>query len=195
VNRRRGGARWLAWLPVAPLLIGAVVFVLLARGDDGPDRAVQLHSDAAAYSTLGALVAASDLIVVADVTAEAPGRAISSPTDPDTAVTTRLLRLEVAETIRGDADRGLTLEEVATTSDGRPVVLDGQPASQPGERLLLFLVRGDADAPGVAIVNGQGRYVLSATDQIVGPDSLVPVDWTLDDLRRLARACAAAGTC
>jgi hypothetical protein len=187
--------RWTRWLPLVPLVAGAAAFGLLAlRHDGSDDEVIFIHSVATVFSSLGGLVAASDLVVVADVTAEAPGRALSSPADPDAAVTTRLLSLRVTETIRGDAPDSLTMEEIATTGDGVPIVMDGQPASEVGERLLLFLVRGDE--PGiVAVVNGQGRYVLSPTDQIVGPPSLVPVDWTVDELRRLAVACAEAGTC
>jgi hypothetical protein len=186
--------RWSKWLPLVPLAAGAAAFGLLALRHGDEDSPIEIHSDATVFTSLGGLVGASDLIVVADVTAEAPGRAISSPTDPDAAVSTRLLSLHVAETIRGDAADSLTMEEIARTGDGVPIEMDGQPASEVGERLLLFLVRGDQ--PGVAaIVNGQGRYVLSASDQIVGPPSLVPVDWTLDELRRLAAACERAGTC
>jgi hypothetical protein len=182
-------------LPLVPLLAGAAAFGLLALRHDSGDSPLEIHSDATAYTTLGALVAASDLIVVGEVVADHPGRVISSPSDPDTAVATRMLSVRIDEMLHGDAGPELTMEEISTTADGRAVVLDGQPASAVGERLLLFLVRGGDGSGTVAIVNGQGRYVLSPADQIVGPPSLVPVDWTLPELRRLAVACESAGTC
>jgi hypothetical protein len=182
-------------MPLVPLAAGAAAFGLLALRHDGSEGPLEIHSDATVYTSLGGLVAASDLIVVTEVTVEAPGRAISAPADPDTAIVTRLVSLDVIETIRGNAADSLTMEEIAATADGRPVVVDGQPPSTVGERLLLFLVRGDEEAATVAIVNGQGRYVLSGTDQIVGPPSVMPVNWTVDELRRLAAACVSAGTC
>ncbi|MBI5088766.1 MAG: hypothetical protein HZB15_07900, partial [Actinobacteria bacterium] len=73
---------WTRWLPVAPVLVGAVVVVVLVRRDEADDEPLEIHSSAVVYSSLGSLVAASDLVVVAEVTGEAPGRVISSPADP-----------------------------------------------------------------------------------------------------------------
>lgn len=169
-----------------------MLFAVLATCGGGETEPVEIHSDAPVYESLGALVAASDLVVVAEVTAEGPGRAISSPTDPDAAVVTHLLQLRVDEVIRGQIDGILTMEEAQSLADGRAVRVDGQPTTLTGERLLLFFVRGD---DYVAIVNGQGRYVLSDVDQIIGPMSLLPVDWTVDELRRVAASCLRAGIC
>jgi hypothetical protein len=181
------------WLfSLVPLLIGVVVFVVLFARDDDGDPITQIHSDAPVYQSLGGLVAASDLIVVAEATSEGPGRAISSPSDPDAAFTTHLVQLQVIEALRGQPDGTLTMEEVTSLADGTPVEVDGQPVTRPGQRVLLFLVTGD---PYVAIVNGQGRYEVTDADQVVGPASLLPIDWTVDELRRLAVACAAAATC
>jgi hypothetical protein len=205
VTNQRHRGRLARWLPLVPLAAGGLWFVLLARDANDVDAPVEVRSDAPLYTSLGALVGATDLIVVAEATDEAPGRVISAGADPDAAFGTRLVTLDVIEALRGQTDGTLIMEELATTADGTAVVVDGQPATQVGERLLLFLVHGDAgtDAeagqdelgPYVAIVNGQGRYVLSPTDQVIGPPSLLPVDWTLDELRRLAAACAAASAC
>jgi hypothetical protein len=184
-------ARWFRWLPILPVAAGIVLFAVLATRDDQVDT-IEIHSDAPVYQSLGALVAASDLIVVGEATSEAPGRAISAPADPDAAFATHLIAIQIDEIVRGQANGELTVEEIQSLADGTPVRVDGQPSTQTGERLLLFLVHGD---DYFAIVNGQGRYVLSDTDQIVGPSSLLPIDWTLDELRQLAGACLAAGTC
>ena len=196
---RRG--RVVRWLPLVPLAAGGLWFVVLARDANELDDPLEVRSDAPIYSSLGALVAATDLIVVAEVSGEAPGRVISAAADQDVAFGTRLLTLHVLEALRGQPDGTLIMEEIATSGDGTPVVVDGQPATQVGERLLLFLVHGDPgpgqtdEAPYVAIVNGQGRYVLSPTDQIVGPPPLLPLDWTLEELRRLAASCESADAC
>lgn len=186
-------SRWVRWLPIVPLFSGLALFVVLAaRGGADHRDPIQIHSDAPVYQSLGALVAATDLIVVAEATSGAPGRAMSAPADPDAAFVTHLVRLRIDEVVRGQVDGDLTLEEVQTLADGTPVLVDGQPATQIGQRLLLFLVQGDEY---VAIVNGQGRYVLSDAGQIVGPSSLLPIDWTMDELRQLAASCQAAGAC
>jgi hypothetical protein len=180
------------WLPLVPVVAGVVLFIVLVRRDADVDEPLEIRSDAPVYQSLGALVAASDLIVIADVTAEAPGRVISAPADPDAAFGTRLVTLRVTEALKGEPDGALTLEEIATTAESTPVIVDGQPPTQVGERVLLFLVVGDDFA---ALVNGQGRYVLSPADQVIGPPSLLPLDWTVDELRQLAAACQQANAC
>lgn len=184
--------RLVRWLPMVPLAVGVVLFFVLADRGGDHEQTVDIHSSATAYQSLGALVAASDLIVVGQAITEAPGRAISAPNDPDASLVTHLIGVRIDEVIRGQPSGTLTVEEVVALPDGTPVRVDGQPATQVGERLLLFLVRGD---PYVAVVNGQGRYTLSPTDQISGPSVVMPVDWTVDELRQVATACAAAGTC
>ena len=78
----RAGRVGLRWLPVLPLAAGIVLFVVLAtRGDDAADT-VDIHSDAPVYQSLGALVAASDLIVVAEATARHPAEPSRRPPIP-----------------------------------------------------------------------------------------------------------------
>ncbi|MCU1361604.1 MAG: hypothetical protein JWN99_2893, partial [Ilumatobacteraceae bacterium] len=94
-------ARWTKWLPIVPLAAGIVLFVVLAARGDDDAQAMQIHSNATVYQSLGALVAASDLIVVGEATSEAPGRAMSAPADPEAAFVTHLIGLRIDEVIRG----------------------------------------------------------------------------------------------
>ena len=110
------------------------MFVVLAtRAMPITTRPIEIHSDAPVYQSLGALVAATDLIVVAEVTSDAPGRAISAPAEPDAAFATHLVRLRIDEIVRGQADGDLTLEEIETLADGTPV-LRRRPALHAGRR-------------------------------------------------------------
>jgi hypothetical protein len=180
-----------------PLLIGVGVLVVLAvRGDD-PPQPVALRTDAPLYDTLGGLVAASDTIVVGDVVAVRPGRLVGSAAAVDAAVRTNLVEVRVAEPLlRGTTDARIVVEEIAALADGRPVTVDGQRPSTVGQRLLLFLTAGDSeDEPYSVAVNGQGRYELSPEGAIVGPPSLLPVAWTLPELRALVAGCLRAGSC
>ena len=120
---------WL--LPLVPLLAGivAVVVASLRSGDDDP-AAIELTSSAADFSTADDLVAASDLVVVATVADIADGRQITAPADPDAAVVTRLLVLDVSDVLAGSADGDVIVEEPAALGDGTPVVVDGIAAAR-----------------------------------------------------------------
>jgi hypothetical protein len=178
-------------------LIGAVVLVVLTtRGDDAPDT-MQLRTDAPLYDTLGGLVLASDTILVGDVVDVRPARLIGSDTAVGAAVRTNLVEVEVVEPLLGSATgTHVVVEEIATDADGRPVTVDGQAPSTVGQRLLLFLTVGDGiNEPYAVAVNGQGRYELSPDGTIVGPPSLLPVAWTLPELRALVAGCRRLGSC
>lgn len=204
---RTGRRSFGVWLPLVPIAAGAVLFVVLAArnsdgGEDDSGSPAELHSDAPAYQSLGALVAASDVIVVGDVVDVTQGRRITAPETPEAAFVTQYVELRVDAVLRGEAGATVVVEEIVSLGDGTPVEVDGQPASSTGERLLLFLRDGATDGAesadertAFAAVNGQGRYELSPSNEIVGPAALLPVDWTVDELVQVAEACLDLDTC
>jgi hypothetical protein len=167
-----------------PLAIGAVAVVAaLGAGDDGGDR-VELDSSAPDFATIDELVAASDLVVVAEVSDVADGRQLSAPADPSAAVVTRLLVLDVSDVLAGDGAAGsdVIVEEPAALADGTEVVVDGVAPLDLGDEAVWFLDAGDGEAmPYYALVNRQGRYTISG-------DALQPA---ADD--PLSRELASAG--
>ena len=145
-----------------PLLAGAVAVVVAVRSD-GPSRsAIDIDSSAADFSTLDDLVAASDLVVVATVADITDGRQITAPADPDAAVVTRLLVLDVSDVLAGSSDRRRDRRGASGAGDGTPVVVDGIEPLDVGDEAIWFLVAGDAETmPYFAVVNRQGRYTIA----------------------------------
>jgi hypothetical protein len=142
---------------VAAVAVG--VLALADGGDDAPDP-VELVGDAPTFASVGELVAASDLVVVATVTDISDGRTVTAPDDPAAGIHTRLVQLSVARTLVGEAPRPLVVEEPAALIDGTPVVVDGLEPPRVGDQALWFLVAGDdVSLPYYAVVNSQGRVV------------------------------------
>ncbi len=125
-------------------------------------RPIDIASSATDFTTIDELAAASDLVVVATVADITDGRQITAPADPDAAVVTRLLVLEVSDVLAGSADGDVIVEEPASLGDGTPVVVDGIQPLDVGERAVWFLVAGDGETmPYFALVNRQGRYTIA----------------------------------
>jgi len=165
-------------LVLVPLvaMVGAAVSTL--RSVDGPDPTTPPVSSPPAgtvavssegeprYGDLRALVAASDAVVVGEVVAVGPGRLLAAGANRE-GIVTRLVRLSVDEVLAG-ADPGaeVIVEEPGWTADGREVVVDGTPASAPGDLGIWFLVRGATEEfPHLAVVNAQGRYLVDPADE------------------------------
>jgi hypothetical protein len=145
-----------------PVLAGTVAVVVAVRSDGAERSAIEIDSSAADHSTLGDLVAASDLVVVAAVADITDGRQISAPADPDAAILTRMLVLDVSEVLVGSSSDDVIVEEPAALADGTPVVVDGVDSLDVGDEAMWFLVGGDAETmPYFAVVNRQGRYAVA----------------------------------
>jgi hypothetical protein len=157
-----------------PVLAGVVAVLVAVRSDGDERSAVDIESSAADHSTLDDLVAAADLVVVATVADVTEGRQISAPADPDAAIRTRLLVLDVADVLAGSASGDVLVEEPASLADGTPVVVDGVEPLDVGDEAVWFLVGGDAETmPYFAVVNRQGRYTATGdTLQPASDDSL-----------------------
>jgi hypothetical protein len=164
-----------------PVLAGVVAVVVAVRGGSGDRSAIDIESSAADHRTLDDLVAASDLVVVATVADVTEGRQISAPADPDAAIRTRLMVLDVTDVLVGSSLGDVLVEEPATLADGTPVVVDGVEPLDVGEEAVWFLVGGDAEAmPYFAVVNRQGRYTV--TDDTLEPASDDPLSGSLAGL-------------
>ena len=151
---------WL--LPVVPLVVGIVAVVVVAMGGDEEPAPIAITSSAADFSTLDDLLAASDLVVVATIADITDGRQITAPADPEAALITRLLVLDVSDVLAGDGDGDVIVEEPATLGNGTPVVVDGIAPLGVGDQAVWFLVAGDAETmPYFALVNRQGRYTIA----------------------------------
>jgi hypothetical protein len=171
---------WL--LPLVPVLAGTVAVLVAVRSDGAERSAIDIDSSAADVSTVDDLVAASDRVVVATVADITDGRQISAPADPDAAVVTRPLVLDVSVALAGSSSDDVIVEEPAALADGTPVVVDGVEPLDVGDEAVWFLVGSDAETmPYFALVNRQGRYTVAG-------DSLQPAS---DD--PLSRRLAAVG--
>jgi hypothetical protein len=157
----------LGWLvPVGLAAAAGLVAVATLAGGDERDP-VELTSDAPIYTTLGELVAASDIVVVATVGDVADGRVVTAGDDPETGIRTRLVELEVSRSLVGEPVTPLVVEEPAELLDGTPVVVDGMTPLDAGDQAVWFLVAGDGESvPYYAVVNPQGRVAVELEDVI-----------------------------
>jgi hypothetical protein len=173
-------------LPLLPLLIGVVAVVVALRGG-GDGKTIELTSSAPDLGTVEELIAASDLVVAATVAEVADGRQITAPADPQAAVVTRLLVLDVSDVFAGAADGDVIVEEPATLGDGTPVVVDGMPPLDVGDEAVWFLVAGDDEAmPYFAVVNRQGRYTVAGDSLHPASDDPLSSELAALGLKRLA---------
>lgn len=154
------------WAAVLVPVLVAVVGAVLASGtvrDDGPS-VIAVRSDAPVFDTLVDLVAASDAVVLAEVTGARPGPVVGAPGG---AVRTTLFTLHVVDVAHGSAVEVVELVEPTALADGTPVTVDGVAPPEVGTRGVFFLV---AAGPGRAVsVGSQARYVVDG-------DSLVAAD-------------------
>ncbi len=150
------------WVPVvvAVTAVTAGLGLAAARRPDptGPEP-VALRSEGATYGTLGELVDASAVVVLAKVLARSDGRTFASPGGAQ--VRSRVLRIEVGAVLAGpDPGRALAVEEVAALSDGTPVTVDGLAPAEVGDQGFWFLAAvADPTVPFLAAVGPQGRYL------------------------------------
>ncbi len=164
-----------------PLIVGIVAVVAVAVGGDEEPAPIAIASSAVDFSTLDDLLAASDLVVVATVADIADGRQITAPADPDAAVVTRLLVLDVSDVVAGASDGDVIVEEPAALGDGTPVVVDGIEPLDVGDQAIWFLVAGDAETmPYFALVNRQARYTIAG--DTLRPSADDPLSTELADL-------------
>jgi hypothetical protein len=190
--------RWWFALALLPLLalVGAVLSVtrddasvpapgptIPQAGLDAGTAVVVSSAGEVRYPDLGSLVAASDAVVIARVSATERGRLLADEPSGTGGIVTRLVRLEVEEVLAGvDPGAEITLEEPGWLIDGAPVAVDGVAGSAPGDLGVWFVVRGDDETfPYWAVVNAQGRYLVDPVDETRLVD--VPVaDPVVDDL-------------
>lgn len=176
-----------------PLLVGAGwlgVLVVSSDGDDTPDP-IAVEASGPTFATLAEMVAASDLVVVAEVTGIADGRTITDPADPTAGIRTRFVSVEVTRALVGDAPAVLVIEEEAELLDGTPVVVNGVEPSRRADRGIYFLVAGDDPAaPYHALVNEQGRYLVEGAGLRPAADDALSTELAAMGLDALVAAIA-----
>lgn len=194
-----------AWIPpvVAVVVAAVLAGVLLAGGggspsddgggggDDGAESTspaepppVDIASDSPAYATLDELLAASDLVVRARVTSTERGRVFGEPGEA-TAIESRLVALEVTETLRGpEPPAEILVEEEGWLLDGSPLIVDGLVPSAAGDDAIWFLVDPSDDpqeASPFVTTNAQGRYLV-VDGTLLGPDGDDPLVLRIEQL-------------
>ena len=201
VAERRTRRRGTTLVVVAVTLVAAGVLTAwqVRPTTDRPGAAAspptEVTSDAPRFATLEDMAAASDAVVLAEVVAEADGRTITDPADPERGVRTRLLELEVVEVLVGAVPRPLVLEEEAMLLDGTPVRVDGVAPAGPGDRGVFFLVAGGSDAnPHHALVGPQGRFLVDGDDLVPATSSPLGAIWVAAGGPALADAIRATET-
>jgi hypothetical protein len=192
MSRRR--KRWAEPLLLAiPVLAGGGWWaVAAARGGSDPEP-VAIEATGPIFGSLDELVAASDVVVIGEVVSVADGRTLTDPADPTAGIRTQLVTIEVSEPIVGDPSAVLVVEEEASLLDGTPIIVNGVEASRPRDRGLYFLVEGtDANAPYLALVNEQGRYLVSGAGLEAAADDALGDALAALGLDGLARAVETA---
>lgn len=182
---RRPG--WVKGLPVLAVLVAAIVAVGPWR--DGPERtspsptsatppdAVEVTSDAPRFATVTQLVAASDVVVQAEVVATERGRWFGDG-NGGARIQSRFVTLRLDEVLAGTAPRSSTVlvEEEGWLADGLPLVVDGAPPSRTGDAGVWFLVDGaDPEVGAYVVVNAQGRFLATGGGTLVGPSGPDPL--------------------
>lgn len=205
-----------AWIPpvVAVVLAAVLAGVLLAGGggspsddgdgggggDDGSTSVaepppVDIASDSPTYATLDELLAASDLVVRARVTSTERGRVFGEPGEA-TAIESRLVALEVTETLRGpEPPAEILVEEEGWLLDGSPLIVDGLVPSAAGDDAIWFLVDPSDDpqeATPFVTTNAQGRYLV-VDGTLLGPDGDDPLVLRIEQLGPTALEAAIRG--
>ncbi len=175
--------------PVLALVVAAVLAVVLVAGggsEEPPDagtttttapQPVRIESDSPAYATLEEQLAATDLVVRARVTSTERGRVFGEPGE-ETALESRLVALEVTETLRGaQPPAEILVGEEGWLLDGSPLIVDGLVPSATGDDAIWFLVDPSEDpqepTPFVT-TNAQGRYLV-VDDALIGADGTDPL--------------------
>jgi len=186
--------RWLVAGSVVLLAIVGAVVVVVTQGSPSHSAtrdAVALTSSARhQFADVGALVGASDLVVVGRVIADEDGRTFGNPSaqdsDAPSAIRSHVLTLRVERVLAGaepstalNAPRSevvVLVEEEYSLGDGTPVRVDGMRRGRMGDRGVWFLTAStDPEFPAYALVNAQGRYLFARGDMRGGDrtDALV----------------------
>ncbi len=193
-------SRTRAWGPpvVALVVAGILAAALIAGGgsSDDPRPAadatttttepppVDITSDSPAYATLDELLAASDLVVRARVSSTERGRVFGEPGE-DTALESRLVALEVTETLRGlEPPPEILVEEEGWLLDGSPLIVDGLVPSAEGDDAIWFLVDPSDDpleATPFVTPTAPGRYLVGG-DVLLGADGDDPLVLRIEGL-------------
>ncbi|MEM1333016.1 MAG: hypothetical protein AAGG08_06105 [Actinomycetota bacterium] len=187
-----GTGRWRRF--VVPLAVVAAVgaFALVSlRGGDADPEPVAIEAAGSRFDTIAEMTVASDLVVEGVIVSADDGRRITDPADPEAGLVTRLYQLEIREVFRGDDLEFALVEQEDTLLDGTPIVVNGLTPHQVGDAGFWFLVLGDSEEfPFSAVVNEQGRLLLSAADTIQTPliDGIVDADELREALRTNARS-------
>jgi hypothetical protein len=170
----------------AAAAIGTVLWTASPDGSPERDRAtepapVAVTSDAPRRGSLSELVAASDLVVRADVVRTERGRVFGDP-EAATAIESRVVALSVTEVLHGTgAEPGgrLLVEEEGWDAEGAPLVVDGLGPSAEGDDAIWFITAVGADEEArYVVVSAQGRYLVEG-DRLRGASGDDPLVATL----------------
>lgn len=166
--------------------IGVSIGLALTASDPRHDQPApnpdptKISSDAPRFTTLGELVAATDLVVVGHAVNTDRGRTFGDP--GSTVMESRLITLEIDDVVRAGtgptldvtAGAAAVVEEPGWLQDGTPLIVDGVAPTEPGDAVLWFLdavpspALDAADAsPAYVLVGPQGHYRIDG-------DRLVP---------------------
>jgi hypothetical protein len=162
--RRVAHGRLLYGLAVGIVFSAAIVFSVVSTRPPAV-RSESVRSSGPTPTSLDALVDGSDVVVLARAVAVNEGRLFAADSGPS-GVRSHLVVLEVGAVLAGELDGStLTLEEEATTDDGRQLVVDGLRPTRLGDQGIFFLERStDSSTPYYATVSTAGRYLRRSTD-------------------------------
>lgn len=110
-----------------------------------PSFSTGIHADWKLYDNSSALTRKADLIVFATVTTTEPAKPIGS-------LPYTLVHLRVDRVLKGPPASTITVVQTGGTYGDKTVFLDGDPRYLPGDRYLLFLLKG-SNLPGMEMHN------------------------------------------
>lgn len=175
-----GRRPWARWLPALAVVVAAVAggIAWVRLDDHDPSTAggelppVVVTSDAPLVDRLDQLVAASDLVVRAQVVGTEEGRLFGDP-GGGSAIRSRVVTLLVTRVLHGagvEPGGRLLVEEEGWTLDGAPLVVDGLAPSRTGDDAVWFLAAvGAEEGARHVVVSSQGRYRVDG-DALEGAD-------------------------
>ncbi len=150
------------WLPVAIVVVVAVVTAVALLGGEDAIQPADIRAEGPRYEHIEDLVAASDLVVEGLVTAVDDGRSVSDPSNPEAGVRTQLASLDVQSILPSEASTdALIVEQEAQLLDGTPITVNGVRPLRVGDHVILMLVRGTSEEfPYTTPVNEQAVFFI-----------------------------------
>ena len=143
------------------VLGGAIFLAYRSQSETEPETVFISASSVVNYTSLDALMRASDLIVVGKVT-NANSEIETHPADPRAQLVTTYFTIEIESHLYGDQSaETLGIRQMGGSARDVRQELEGDPLFEVGDTYLLFM-RRDPESPRFVVLGGaDGRFVVN----------------------------------